>query len=38
MNKLKNIDHGNYMIDSFKYLDKECQNPNVKKKKIYRFR
>ena len=33
MNKLKNIDNGNYMIDSFKYLDKECQNPNVKKKK-----
>ena len=33
MNKLKNIDHGNYMIDSFKYFDKECQNPNVKKKK-----
>lgn len=33
MNKLMNIDHGNYMIDSFIYIDKECENPNIKKKK-----
>ena len=23
MNKLKNIDHGNYEIDSFRYIDNE---------------
>jgi len=33
MNKLKKIDHGNYEIDSFRYIDNDCVNPNVKNKK-----
>lgn len=33
MIKLMNIDHGKYIIDNFKYYDKDCINPNVKKKK-----
>ena len=30
---LKHIDHGNYVIDKIRYLNYNCVNPNIKKKK-----
>ena len=32
MNRLKHIDHGNYVIDKIRYLNYNCVNPNSKKK------
>lgn len=32
MNNLKNIDHGNYIIDKINYINFTTENPNVKKK------
>ena len=32
MNKLKHIDHGQYVLDRIQYREYDCVNPNVKRK------